>query len=297
MDCPPGAPALPSTSAAVEALLAVALEALERDEPVQAARRLAGILQNEEGNAEALLALGSIQHMQGDAPAAAESYRRAALADPAGWQPLYNQALLHEEAGQSAAAEALLHHAIALEPHEALPQQRLALLLETSERCAEAHVWWKRAVASDPSLTSAWLRLGLLELRLGHLPDAAVALENALGGDHEAADAAYHLGLACIGLGVAERAAEAFADALRRDPEATDALAALAALALDSGDLDAAERHEQALRAIQPTPAALSFRLAQAWALQGDLELARGHYKRAVQSDSSLAVGYFALTL
>jgi len=280
-----------------EPSLSDALEALGRDEQAEAARRLAGTLQTEPGNAEALLALGAIQHTRGDATAASESYRRATVADPASWRPLYNEALLREAAGASGEAIALLYHAIALAPLEAAPQFRLALMLESGGQDAEARVWWKRTVSSDPSLTSAWLRLGLLELRGGRLPDAAIALENALGGDQEAADAAYHLALAHIGMGAAQEAFKALAEALHHDPNAADAHAALVGLALDSDDLDRAERHEHALRALEPTPAVLSLRLAQAWAMRGELELAQEHYKRAVQSDSSLAVGYFALTL
>jgi len=282
---------------ASDALLSEALEALERDQPAEAARRLAGILQHEPENAEALLALGSIQHMHGDTIAAAGSYRRAAAADPEGWQPLYNYALLRETAGETDEAIALLHHAIALAPLEAAPQFRLALLLEGSGAQAEAHVWWKRTVSSDPACTAAWLRLGLLELRLGRLLDAVAALENALGGEEEAADAAYHLALAHIGLGAALPAFEALEVAIRHDSNAVDAHSAMVGLALDSGDLKRAERHERALRALAPPPAELSFRLAQAWALHGELELSREHYRRAIASDSALASGYFALTL
>lgn len=284
-------------SRATEVLLGEALEALERDEPATAARRLAGVLQNEPDNAEALLALGSIQHMQGDASAAAESYRRAATADPAGWQSRYNHALLKEAAGETGEAVAMLLHAIALAPPESLPPVRLALILEAEGRLEEARVWWRRAVATDPSHTFAWLRLGLLELKQGHLPEAASALENALRGEQEASDAAYHLALAYIAMGAAEEAAGVLAEALRQAPAAPDVLAAAIALALDCGDGGGAELLERALRESGATPAVLSYRLAQFHAASGAGESAREHYLRAVQSDSSLALGYFALTL
>lgn len=287
----------PAPTSATDALFAESVEALERDEPAKAARLLTAILQSEPTNAEALLALGSIQHTSGDSVAAAESYRRAAAADPAGWQPLYNHALLCETCGEPAAAMALLHHAIALAPQEALPQARLAALLDSDSQQSEARIWWKRAVSSNSSLHGAWLQLGLLELRRGRLADAATALQSALGGEREAAEAAYHLGLAHIGMGAPQEAAKAFSEAVRRNPSDADAHAALASLALDTGDLDTADRHERAGRMIQPTPAALSFRLAQAWSERGESELAQAHYKRAVQSDSSMATGYFALTL
>lgn len=290
-------PTEPNQCAAAEASLHEALEALGKDAQAEAARRLADTLQTEPGNAEALLALGAIQHARGDSIAASESYRRATAADPSSWRPLYNQALLLESDGASAEAIALLYHAIALGPLEAAPQFRLASILEFCGQETEARVWWKRTVSSDPSLTAAWLRLGLLELRGGRLPESAIALENALGGDQEAADAAYHLALAHIGMGAAQEAFKALAEALHHDPNAADAHAALVGLALDCDDLDRAERHEHALRALEPTPAVLSLRLAQAWALRGELRLAQEHYKRAVQSDSSLALGYFALTL
>jgi len=287
----------PGQSPAAEAMLSEALEKLERDEPAEAARRLAGILQMDPSNAEALLALGSIQHMHGDTFAATESYRRAAVADPAGWEPNYNLALLLESAGDTSGAIALLHHAIALAPLEPTPQFRLALLLESGGEQAGARVWWKRTVASDSSFTAAWLRLGLLELRSGQLAEAAKALQNALDGEQEAGSAAYHLALAQIGMGAASEALKSLSISLQHNPGAADAQIAMIGLALDSDDLDRAERHERALRTLEPTPAILSYRLAQCWALRGELELAREHYKRAVESDSSLALGYFALTL
>ncbi|MGJ5813373.1 tetratricopeptide repeat protein [Paludibaculum fermentans] len=283
------------TTTAVESLLAEALDALEKGNAPEAARLLEQSLRNSPNHTETLLALGYLRHEEGKLDDASDLYRRAALSDTSAWQPRYNQALILETQGETAEAIAMLTHACAISPSEPAPLYRLAWLLESSGCDSEAVYWYKRATTAAPNLFEAWLRLGLLQLRMGACAEAIESLDRAMGDDANLPLAAYHMGLCHLNLAQPELAQQAFEASCSAEPTATDSLLALAALALAQGDLDAAERHDRAVRALGQVSAPLSLRLAQAWQACGENELARLHFRRAVQADPSLAVGYFGV--
>lgn len=282
-------------TAAVESLLAEALDALEKGESADAARLLEQSLRNSPEHTETLLTLGYLRHQQGDLDAASELYRRAALSDTSAWQPRFNQALILETQGETAEAISMLTHACAIAPNEPAPLFRLAWLLEASGCDAEALYWYRRTTEVHAGHFEAWLRMGLLQLRMGRCSAAIESLERAMDDQTFAAEAAYHIGLCHLNLAQPESAQHAFEAACAADPTATDSLLALAALALQQGDLDAAERHDRAVRAQGTVSAPLSLRLAQAWQDCGEDELARLHFRRAVLADPSLALGYFGV--
>lgn len=283
------------TTTAVESLLAEALDALEKGNAQESARLLEQSLRNSPNHTETLLALGYLLHQEGRFDDASDLYRRAALSDSAAWQPRYNQALILEAQGETAEAIAMLTHACAISPNEPAPLYRLAWLLEASGCDSEAVYWYKRTTVAAPNMFEAWLRLGLLQLRMGDCAEAIDSLHRAMGDSTHLALAAYNLGLCHLNLAQPELAQQAFEAACSAEPNATDSLLALAALALAQGDLDAAERHDRAVRALGTVSAPLSLRLAQAWQACGENELARLHYRRAVQADPSLAQGYFGV--
>lgn len=282
-------------AAAVESLLAEALDALEKNNLTEAARLLEQSLRSSPNHTETLLALGFLHHQAGNLEEASDLYRRASLSDAAAWQPRYNQALILESQGETAEAISMLTHACAISPSEPAPLFRLAWLLESSGCDLEAAYWYKLATDADPNLFEAWLRLGLLQMRMGLCAEATGCLERAKGDEAQLATASYHLGLCHLKLEHPEQAQKAFESAYAMEPTVTDSLLALAALALEQGDLDSAERHDRAIRAQGQVSAPLSMRLAQAWRDCGEHELARLHYRRAVQADPSLALGYFGV--
>ena len=68
---------------------------------------------------------------------------------------------------------------------------------------------------------------------------------------------------------------------------------ALAVLSISEYDLDRAERYERELRELGAPSAELSFNLARCWQERGHPERARRHYRMAVETEPSLAQGYF----
>ncbi|WP_321472692.1 tetratricopeptide repeat protein [uncultured Paludibaculum sp.] len=290
-----GQPAIERSTAAVESLLAEALDALEKGNLADSARLLEQSLRNSPDHTETLLTLGYLRHQEGSLDEASDLYRRAALSDSAAWQPRFNQALILEAQGETAEAMSILTLACAIAPTEPAPLFRLAWLLESSGCDEEAIYWYQRTTAAAPNHHEAWLRLGQLHMRMGRCAEAISSLDRAMGHQPFVAQASYHVGLCHLQLAQPEQAQKAFEAACSADPNATDSLLALAALALEQGDLDSAERHDRAVRAQGQVSAPLSFRLAQAWQACGEHELARLHFRRAVQADPSLAVGYFGV--
>ncbi|MBI5282032.1 MAG: tetratricopeptide repeat protein [Candidatus Solibacter usitatus] len=242
-----------------------------------------------EVEAPALLGKAGEAWEAGDREQAAALCAEAVRADPAAWEPRYNEALLLEDRGQVEESITGLKYACALAPDEAAPALRLAYLLEGTGRDAEAGFWYGRALALDGSQTAGWLRLGLLEMRKSRWQAALPCLKKAA--EREPA-AGYPLGLCHAMIGQLEEAVDALRRAPQDDPQV---LTALAALALEGGDLEAAEQFERVLRAVGDVPAELSYRLALVWQDRGEEEAARTHYRRAVQGEPALASGYFAL--
>jgi tetratricopeptide (TPR) repeat protein len=242
-----------------------------------------------QADAEIILNRALQAWQDGDKARAALLCAEAAKADPGAWEPLYNQALLLEDDGKIDEAILLLRHACSVAQDEARPALRLAYLLEGTGREQEARYWYARSLEDDRSQSAGWLRLGMLEMKYGRWTEALPCLEQAFGAQPEAA---YPLGLCNAMLGRLDEAVAALQEAPQEDPMV---LLALAALALERDDPEAAEQCERTLRGQGQVNGALSYRLALAWQEREEHDLARIHYRRAVLADPALADGYFAL--
>lgn len=87
--------------------------------------------------------------------------------------PLAQRALRHQEAGESAQAEAIWRHLVATEPSNALARFHLGTILGGRERFAEAETLLAEAASLAPHSAEVLGNLGLIRHRLGRL-DAAV---------------------------------------------------------------------------------------------------------------------------
>ena len=125
---------------------------------------------------EALVALGDIERLEGNAPEASLAYGRAtqrAAADPRGW---YGLGVIESERENVRRGRGLLSRAVALD--EANPTYRAELgTLETfAGDLAAARASLERAVALQPDHYIAWTGLGILALKAGDVEAALDAL-------------------------------------------------------------------------------------------------------------------------
>ena len=169
---------------------------------------------------EAWFLLGSLQLDRGDAGAAEHSLSRAVALraqDPATG---LRHAVAVVRGGDPARARALLELLAATHPADAAIAFHLALLHEQAGDAAAAALGHARVLELEPSHRDARLRLGLIELERGRAAEARVHLEALVGPN--GAGLSEPLARACLAVGDAEaalvHARNAVAFAPRRAP-------------------------------------------------------------------------------
>ncbi len=164
---------------------------------------------------------GSEYLVQQDYPQAYAYYKAAIETDPSYVASYTNLALLYNRAGQSANAERLLLHAMALGGNSYAPLRSLHQLMTAQGRQAEALHYAELLQRRQDEDPYHWLGLGLAALQEGRNAAAVHALERAAKLSSGFEEIHYNLGLAYWRLGNRE-AAQAQLTALRninvRDP-------------------------------------------------------------------------------
>lgn len=145
---------------------------------------------------------------------------------------LAQRALRHQQAGESAQAEAIWHHLATSEPGNATARFHLGTLLASLGRLGEADRWLTEAVALAPDSPEMVGNLGLIRQRLGHLDDAVDCYRRALAMREDLAVVRNNLAGALQELGHAEESLTAY-----RRADANGSNAALAANVLTTLNL------------------------------------------------------------
>ncbi|MBK0391713.1 tetratricopeptide repeat protein [Ramlibacter algicola] len=123
--------------------------------------------------------LGGQALAAGDAPRAYAHYRAAIAADPEYGAAQSNLAVLLEQRGLLAEAEALLRHAVVLSDRPDVALAALRRVLVAQHRDAEAQVVAQQLRSAEDADPYHWIALGLDELAAGRNRQAVDALEHA----------------------------------------------------------------------------------------------------------------------
>ena len=249
-------------------------------------------------------------------------WQDAAARAPRLFRAQSNLGLALYEAGQPAAAAAVLERALQLNPGYAKAWNNLGLTYEDLGRPAEALAAYRHALTADPELAGAWANIGRLQLAAGELPAArqalqkAVALDSwapephvtlglleqreanpeaavaqyraALAADARSAEAWNNLGLALQESGRAQDALTALQQAVALRPGWEDARLNLAAAQSRAAGVPAADVYAQLTRQYPRRPE-LWEALASARRRQGDLPGAAAALAQAAQLDPGRA--------
>lgn len=213
-----------------------------------------GVLERTADHYDALVAKGRALEQMGQAAEAEAALKRAATVAPSRYEAHYYLGEALAARRKTKEALAALERAVAVAPEEPAPWLALGSLLPVGAKAREV---LEKATALRPGYGAALARLGELRLALGDREGAKLALEQAIAGNDKVAD--WHASLGRVHLAgrdaAAARAASGRATKLVSNHAA--ALLVLAdALALE-GDIDLAiEAYERAFghARTDPTP-------------------------------------------
>jgi protein O-GlcNAc transferase len=231
--------------------------ARHRDGHVAEARDLyRQILAQMPGHALATFCSGLLELQAGDLAAAYALIQRAAAAAPE--EPRYRLGLGHvAEKLQlwEQAAEAAYRQALALQPEHADAMSNLGSLLRETGRLDAALPLLRAALDRQPLVAAYAINLGIALCQRREFADAVTVLRAAVGRDPQHAEAAFNLGIALQGLGRAHEAADLYRAAVAIRTDYTDALINLGNVYQELGEFtQAAAAYEAAMRA-QPQSA------------------------------------------
>ena len=166
-------------------------------------------------------------------------------------------AQLHLRRGDAAAAEPLLHKALAQQPLDASVHAALGEACQRQHRFDEAEKHYRHALELDAAHFVAHVRLSDVLRDSGRLEEAEAAARRALELDDEAVASHFSLGMAHKARGRMEPAIRAFRRALELDPGATQAMQQLALALREEDRLDEAEAQLRAAVRLRPDSAVL----------------------------------------
>jgi Flp pilus assembly protein TadD/mono/diheme cytochrome c family protein len=154
---------------------------------------------------------------------------------------LYNLASLSMMEGNGAQAARLFRRVLEMRPDDVRTITALGAALEASGDWQQAQAQYRAAIAKDPGYADAVFDLATLDLQHGSSVEAEQLFRSLIAAHPDDAEARAGLGTALL---ASDRTAEArteFESALMHSPENFEALYGLARIAVDSGDLPAAE--------------------------------------------------------
>jgi Tfp pilus assembly protein PilF len=168
-----------------------------------------------------------------------ESFERATRLAPGDARPDLLWADMREQDGDMAAAVEALDRARKKAPEQVALQLRYSQLLSTAGRSDEAESII-RALGPKLPREKLFLELGLLRMREGRPREARTFFAQAVAEGPRSAPAHYQLGMAHFQLGDLDAAEEELREADRLDVSDPGPLAALCAMQMKAGRLDAA---------------------------------------------------------
>jgi len=219
-------------------------------------------------NADALLNLGLLERLRGNAAGAEHLAQRALQANPSSVAALVQLAELRRDAGELDESIRLYREARALDDAQPFVHLGLGDSLQRAGRYPEAEAAFRAALALDPDAFEAHYDLGVTAFNQGHYSEAIGHYEKALGldADHpEAPSALNNLGSSLLALGREEEARARFEEAARTGPGHVESRYNLAALDLRQGRLDAAIARLEEAAALAPSHETVHVALAGAY--------------------------------
>lgn len=228
---------------------------------------------------------------------AEENYRAALRIYPEFQDARVNLGMVLLQERRPREALALLENAARQDPGNA----DIAVNLGTAYRALgddpRAETAFRRALELDPRSARAWNNLGSIELQRGNSEAAVADLARAVEIDPGMAVFRINLADALNAVSRRREAAEQFREAYRRDPDLPDSHRGLGEVALERGDLEAAEREFRlAAGAREPSARAANF-LGYVLALKGLPAEAAEQYEKAIAIDPRLADAHRSLGL
>lgn len=198
--------------------------------------------------------------------------------------------MANQQTGDHEGAIRAFRRGLEIAPNDPELHNALGWSLFQDGRSDEAVAAYRQALAADPKHVKSHNNLALALVDLGRLDDAARHFEASLALEPKA-EIYSDLGFTLARLGRAQEAQTAFSRALAIDPECPSAHFNMAVVALQGGDLAAAEAHYR--RALPGRPTAethngLGFVLAR----QGRDDEAIAAYRRAIAVDAGFVPAY-----
>ncbi|WP_312552796.1 tetratricopeptide repeat protein [Massilia sp.] len=184
--------------------------------------------------------------------------------------------------GRADEAEHYWRLALAREPRHAASWNNLGILLQQAGRAAEAETAYRRALALEPAYADAHYHLGLLYQQEGAWESAAASHARALALRPRHAANSANLGLVLERLGRIDEAAARFGDAVAADPADAGSLQRRAILLHRLGRLEEALTCFEAARALRPDSPELWNNSAVLHANLDRLDDAEVGYRRAL---------------
>jgi tetratricopeptide (TPR) repeat protein len=232
--------------------------------------------------------------LDGGDSAAAEAALKAALAvDPMHGRAWHRLATLAQGRGDHAGAAGYFRRTLALEPNAAEAHNNLGVSLGALGRRDEAIVCYRRALALRPDYAKASLNLGAALMETAALDEAAEHLQRAWALDPKLPEAPYNLGNLAEKRGDDAAAAENFRRAAALRPGFYEAHNNLGAVLLKAQDPAAACESFARAAALRPDNAEAHHNLANALGDLGRYDEALAACRRALALDPAYAQANF----
>lgn len=264
-------------SAQEKELLKDAITLHRQDRLDEAARSYQRLLSLHPKNSDALHLLGTLRFQQGKPKKALALFEQAIQITP-------DEALYHANLGNALKTlgdlEAALEsygRSLTLDPKQSHIRLQQGTVLRAKGALDQAEDAFKEALRLKRYQAEAQCRLGNLLLSQVRLDEAALAFEKALEARPGFSTAYYGLARAQRALGDDAAARKQLEAALAADPGCYRAKALLARLMIEEGEVALAAAMVSSLRQEAP-------RLAEAWAVQGDLHFKQQDRKSALEA-------------
>ncbi|NLS79450.1 MAG: tetratricopeptide repeat protein [Chloroflexi bacterium] len=243
-----------------------------------------------------LVALGHLLRQAGEDEQARQAYARAVEVAPCDAEAHLALATLDLAQGDYPHAREELTRGLAIAPHDAQAECALGMACYLSNEQDEAIQAFQRAIALDPGAQEAYLGLGGIYMEQREYEKAKEAYAQAVALTPEAVDALMGLGDAQRGLGALAQAEAAYTTAMRLDPSQPSIRLALAMLYDEHGLLEQARSAYQSALSLQESAAARAA-LASVYQRLGQLAPAQREYERALALEPGRADYQIALAL
>src|SRR5581483_3066065 len=214
--------------------------------------------------------------------------KSVAPADPQAYEAL---GLFYRSEGLKQKAAAEFQILVKDHPNDYLAKARLAETLLDLNRVTEAQPLVHDILRANPEDPRALLSQGRILLLQHDYRRAVDTLQKAVKAAPDSASAYYSLGIAQQFAGLPEAAKSNFSTALQLEPRMASATAALAGLALRSGDYTEAARQAERARKADPNLASAKLTSARAMIGKGDLRQAEAQLQEVLKRDPSSLPG------